>query len=117
MVLNEKYHSTEKAAPFPAPSEGDRNFGNENVALQCLVLYDEDKVERRRNEDGTRTTVYPWIPHPTNANRLKTDEAIRSINRGGCNIVERKAHKGVQKAHPRIIWKHMQHVVIAIQIL
>ncbi len=89
MVLNEKYHSTEKAAPFPAPSEGDSNFGNENVALQCLVLYDEDKVERRRNEDGTRTKVYPWIPHPANANRLKTDEAIRSINRGGCNIVER----------------------------
>jgi hypothetical protein len=89
MVLNEMYHSTEKAAPFPSPSEGARGFGNENVALQCFVLYDEDKVERRRNEDGTRTKVYPWIPHPADANRLKTDIAIRSINRGGCSIVER----------------------------
>jgi hypothetical protein len=93
MVLNEKYHNTEKAAPFPTPSEGDRDFGNQNVALQCFVLYDEDKVERRRNEDGTRTKVYPWIPHPANANRLKTDIAIRSINRGGCRIVERSGNE------------------------
>lgn len=86
-VLNEKYHSTNKAEPFP-PSD-DSDIGNENVALQCLLLYDLDKVERRRNEDGTRTKVYPWIPHPANANRLKTDLAIRSINREGCKILER----------------------------
>eukprot|EP00986_Skeletonema_menzelii_P001704 scaffold463_cov135-Skeletonema_menzelii.AAC.13 len=89
MVLNEKYHSTNNAEPFPPSSEDGSGFGNGNVALQCLLLYDEDKVERRRNEDGTRTKVYPWIPHPANANRLKTDSAIRSINRGGCRIVER----------------------------
>ena len=89
MVLNEKYHSTEKAAPFPTPSEGDNDYGNENVALQCHLLYDEDKVERRRNEDGTRTKVYPWIPHPANPNRLKTDNAVRTIHRGGCKIIER----------------------------
>ena len=89
MVLNEKYHSTAKAAPFPSSSDGGSDFGNENVSLQCYVLYDLDKVERRRNEDGTRTKVYPWIPHPADANRLKTDIAIRTINRGGCSIVER----------------------------
>lgn len=119
MVLNEKYHSTEKAAPFPAPSEDDSDFGNENVALQCLLLYDVDKVERRRNEDGTRTKVYPWIPHPANANRLKTDSAIRSINRGGCRIVERSGDEAsgyryvVQpESNPDILVKNVPHSAI-----
>ncbi|KAK1744965.1 hypothetical protein QTG54_004256 [Skeletonema marinoi] len=119
MVLNENHHSTEKAAPFPAPSEDDSDFGNENVALQCLLLYDVDKVERRRNEDGTRTKVYPWIPHPANANRLKTDSAIRSINRGGCRIVERSGDEAsgyryvVQpESNPDILVKNVPHSAI-----
>ena len=119
VVLNEKYHSTEKTAPFPSPSEGDSDFGNENVALQCLVLYDEDKVERRRNEDGTRTKVYPWIPRPANANRLKHDDAIRSINRGGCQIVERSGdetsgYRYVVQAeiNPDILVKNVPHSAI-----
>lgn len=89
MALNEKYHSAVKPEPFPTPSEKTSDLGNENVALKCFILYDEDKIERRRNEDGTRTKVYPWIPHPADANRLLTGDAIRSINRDGCSIVER----------------------------
>ena len=89
LVLNEKYHSLEKIQPFPTPLEDSNQLGNENVALHCIVIYDEDKIERRRNEDGTRTKVYPWIPQSADENRLKTDIAFRSVNRGPCSIVER----------------------------
>lgn len=119
MALNEKYHSTGKVQPFPTPLEDSNGLGNENVVLQCHVVYDEDKIERRRNEDGTRTKVYPWIPHPAEPNRLMTDIAIRSINRGGCNIVERSGDESsgykyvIQpESDPGILVKNVPHSAI-----
>ena len=94
MVFNEIYHPVDKPqTPFPTKEE--KNNDNEddsekNVELQCHLLYDEDKIERRRNQDGTRTKVYPWIAAPTSGeSRLKTDLAYRGVNRVACNVVER----------------------------
>lgn len=98
MVLNEVHHGVGKTPqPFPLDEkkkDGEDNDEYKNVALQCHLLYDEDKIERRRNADGTRTKVYPWIPAPTSEqSRLKTDIAYRGVNRVGCNIMERSGDK------------------------
>lgn len=93
MALNEIHHGVGKPPkPFPTESEmlDVENDEKINVLLKCLLLYDDEKIERRRNQDGTRTKVYPWIPHPvTGESRLKTDEAIRIVNRADCVIVDR----------------------------
>ena len=78
-------------------------------------MYDEDKIERRRNQDGTRTKVYPWIPAPTSdQSRLKTDIAIRGVNRVGCDILEvsgdaTSGYKYVVKPH---LEKEAMHVLV-----
>mmetsp|Transcript_50680 Transcript_50680/g.107987 ORF Transcript_50680/g.107987 Transcript_50680/m.107987 type:complete len:644 (-) Transcript_50680:48-1979(-) len=93
MVLNEIHHSVGKPAqPFPTieEAEGTGAEEDEHAMLQCHLLYDEDKIERRRNQDGTRTKVYPWIPYPVaGESRLKTESAFRGVNRVGCDILER----------------------------
>lgn len=93
MVLNEFHHGVGKP-PQPFPTDDEEEEGDiddeENVDLKCHLLYDEDKIERRRNQDGTRTKVYPWIPAPVaDESRLKTDIAIRGVNRVDCDILER----------------------------
>ncbi|KAL3821732.1 hypothetical protein ACHAXA_008468 [Cyclostephanos tholiformis] len=97
MALNEIHHGVGKP-PYPFPTE--REMANDkidemkNVLLKCLILIDEDKVDRRRNQDGTRTNVYPWIPHPVaGESRLKTDSAIRGVNRADCVIVDRSGNE------------------------
>lgn len=89
MVLNDMHHGASKnVKPFPTSTE--KSEAGDNVELMCHLLYDENKIERRRNQDGTRTKVYPWIPHPADGEkRLKTDVAIRGINRNVCTILER----------------------------
>jgi hypothetical protein len=93
MALNEIHHGIGKPPhPFLTESEivDDKNDEMKNVLLKCLILYDEDKVDRIRNQDGTRTKVYSWIPHPVaGESRLKTDNAIRGVNRADCVIVDR----------------------------
>ena len=93
MTLNEIHHGLGKPAqPFPTVQESDFSDRDdrENVVLQCHLMYDEGKIERRRNQDGSRTKVYPWIPHPVaGESRLKTEAAIRGVNRKTCEIVER----------------------------
>jgi len=93
MILNEIHHGLGKPAqPFPTVHESDSGDRDDkvNVALHCHLMYDEDKIERRRNQDGSRTKVYPWIPHPmAGESRLKTEAAIRGANRKTCEIVER----------------------------
>ena len=87
LTRNNKHHHPENSSPFPLDNEQPEN---ENLELVCHLLYDEEKIERRRNEDGTRTKIYPWIPHPVaGASRLKTDLAIRGIHRTPCAILER----------------------------
>jgi len=90
MVLNEIHHAVGKPAqPFPTEDDEEED-GEENAVIQCHIMYDEDKIERRRNQDGTRTKVYPWIPHPVaGESRLKSESAIRGVNRVGCDILER----------------------------
>ena len=97
MTLNEEHHSVRKPPkPFSTDSENQFAVDNlhlddkKNVALKCQLLYDEDKIERRRNADGTRTKIYPWIPYPVaGESRLKSDSAIRGINRVDCTIIDR----------------------------
>ncbi|KAL3796655.1 hypothetical protein HJC23_009955 [Cyclotella cryptica] len=122
MVLNDEHHGVGKTAkPFPTSSE--ESIAGDNVQLMCHVLYDEDKIERRRNQDGSRTKVYPWIPHPTSGeNRLKTDLAVRGINRMGCEILERTGDEAngykyvvrplIEKEGPKILVKNVPHEVI-----
>lgn len=87
LTQNNRHHNPENLSPFPLDNE---QLENENLDLVCHLLYDEEKIERRRNEDGTRTKIYPWIPHPVaGASRLKTDIAIRGIHRTPCVILER----------------------------
>ena len=121
MVLNDMYHGAGSNKPFPTSSE--ESLAGDNVQLMCHLLYDEDKIERRRNQDGSRTKVYPWIPHPISGeNRLKTDLAVRGINRMDCAIEERTgdATTGykyvvrplVEKTGPKILVKNVPHDVI-----
>eukprot|EP00956_Cyclotella_meneghiniana_P010857 scaffold15227_cov70-Cyclotella_meneghiniana.AAC.7 len=122
MVLNEIYHGVGKPnQPFPTSSE-ESPAGN-NVQLMCHILYDEDKIERRRNQDGSRTKVYPWISHPTTGeHRLKTDLAVRGVNRMECIIEERTGDETtgykyvvrplVEKSGPKILVKNVPHDVI-----
>lgn len=91
MVLNEMHHGA-SAQPFPTEDETPSDYDEEAEAaeIQCHLLYDEDKIERRRNADGTRTKLYPWIEHPTaGEERLKGNIAFRGTNRIGCDILER----------------------------
>ena len=122
MVLNEMHHGSDKPIkPFPTSSE--ESVAGDNVQLMCHLLYDEDKIERRRNQDGSRTKVYPWIPHPVNGeHRLKTDLAVRGINRMDCVIEERTGDETtgykyvvrpiIEKAGPKILVKNVPHDVI-----
>jgi hypothetical protein len=121
MVLNEIYHGADTIKPFPTSSE--ESLAGDNVQLMCHLLYDEDKIERRRNQDGSRTKVYPWIPHPvTGEHRLKTDLAVRGINRMDCIIEERTGddktgYKYVvrplqEKGGMKILVKNVPHDVI-----
>jgi hypothetical protein len=122
MVLNEMHHGSGKPIkPFPTSSE--ESIAGDNVQLMCHLLYDEEKIERRRNQDGSRTKVYPWIPHPVNGeHRLKTDLAVRGINRMDCVIEERTGDETtgykyvvrpiVEKAGPKILVKNVPHDVI-----
>lgn len=91
MVLNEAHLGVGKPVkPFPTFDEKNVDDEDEVAELQCHLLYDEDKIERRRNQDGTRTKVYPWISHPVaGESRLKTDIAIRGVNRVACIIMEK----------------------------
>lgn len=122
MVLNDEYHGVGKPGkPFPTSPE--ESMAGDNVQLMCHLLYDEDKIERRRNQDGSRTKVYPWIPHPTSGeHRLKTDLAVRGINRMGCEILERTGDEAtgykyvvrplIEKEGPKILVKNVPHEVI-----
>jgi hypothetical protein len=122
MVLNDDHHGVGKSIkPFPTSSE--ESLAGDNVQLMCHLLYDEDKIERRRNQDGSRTKVYPWIPHPTSGeHRLKTDLAVRGINRMGCEILERTGDEAtgykyvvrplIEKEGPKILVKNVPHEVI-----
>lgn len=128
MVLNEIHHGVGKPAqPFPTDDDDeeeddDDEDDEENAVLQCHLLYDEDKIERRRNQDGTRTKVYPWIPHPvTGESPLKSDSAIRGVNRVGCDILERtgdeqSGYKYVVRPYvlegPGILVKNVPHHAI-----
>ncbi|KAL7553451.1 hypothetical protein ACHAWF_016736 [Thalassiosira exigua] len=91
MVLNDLYKGEGKPPePFPTVDDDKKEYDEESVAINCMILYDEDKIERRRNQDGTRTKVYPWIPHPVaGASRLRTDEAVRGVNGYPCDVLER----------------------------
>mmetsp|Transcript_31169 Transcript_31169/g.65183 ORF Transcript_31169/g.65183 Transcript_31169/m.65183 type:complete len:642 (-) Transcript_31169:136-2061(-) len=125
LSLNAIHHGAEKGIkPFPTSSEDpDDGVDDESVELMCHILYDEDKVERRRNQDGTRTKVYPWIPHaPDGEKRLKTDVAIRGVNRMGCTITERygdetSGYKYLVSPHrvnagPSVLVKNVPHDAI-----
>lgn len=112
MSLNDIHHAVGKPAqPFRTDEEkADDNNDEENVTLQCHLLYDEDKIERRRNQDGTRTKVYPWIPAPiADASRLKTDIAIRGVNRVTCDIVERSGDE--QSGYKYLVKPHVGNVM------
>lgn len=122
MVINEIYHGAGKATK-PLPTSSEESVAGDNVQLMCHLLYDEDKIERRRNQDGSRTKVYPWIPHPNKGeNRLKTDLAVRGVNRMGCEIVERTGDEAtgykyvvrplVESQGPKILVKNVPHEVI-----
>lgn len=102
MALNEEHHSVRKP-PKPLPTESENLLAadnghlddKKNVALKCQLLYDEDKIERIRNADGTRTKIYPWLPYPVaGESRLKSDSAIRGINRVDCTIIDRSGDEG-----------------------
>lgn len=122
MVLNEIYLGVGKPSkPFPTSSE--ESSAGDNVQLMCHILYDEDKIERRRNQDGSRTKVYPWISHPTTGeHRLKTDLAVRGVNRMECIIEERTGDETagykyvvrplVEISGPKILVKNVPHDVI-----
>jgi hypothetical protein len=126
MALNEIHHGVGKPPkPFPTESEMvDGKIDRErNVLLKCLLLYDEDKIDRRRNQDGTRTKVYPWISHPVaGESRLKVDDAIRGVNRVGCVIVDRSGDEtsgykyvvtpSVENAAHKILVKNVPHHAI-----
>jgi len=89
MVLNDMHHGTGKPPqPFPTPAE-EATEGLENVDLTCFIVYDDEKIERRRNADGSRTRVYPWIAAPEKADRLKNDVAFRGVNQHDCSVLER----------------------------
>ncbi|KAL7537505.1 hypothetical protein ACHAXR_007865 [Thalassiosira sp. AJA248-18] len=93
MVLNEIHHGVGKPPqPFSINDADKKSEDKEKdiAELKCQLMYDEDKIERRRNVDGTRTKIYPWIPHPVaGESRLKSDTAFRGVNRVGCDILER----------------------------
>ena len=93
MVLNEIHHGVGKTPqPFPTYDEEakDDDDEKEHAVVQCHLLYDEDKIERRRNQDGTRTKIYPWIPAPVvGESRRFSDIAVRGVNRVQCDILER----------------------------
>jgi hypothetical protein len=122
MVLNEIYHGAGKPSkPFPTASE--ESLADDNVQLMCHLLYDEDKIERRRNQDGSRTKVYPWIPHPIKGeDRLKTNLAVRGVNRVDCVIEERTREAKseykyvvrplVENSGSKILVKNVPHDVI-----
>lgn len=129
MVLNEVHHGVGKPIqPFPIDDKEEEegadaeDDSNEVAELKCHLLYDEDKIERRRNQDGTRTKVYPWIPAPADESRLKTDIAIRGVNRVSCDILEvsgdeRSDYKYVVKPYlytegPPILVKDVPHHAI-----
>ena len=128
MTLNEVYHSQSKPIkPFPTSSENaDDSVDEEYVELICYLMYDEEKIERRRNQDGTRTKVYPWIPNAANGKdnekRLKTDSAIRGVNRMGCKILERSGDETtgykylvspqVAETVPSVLIKNVPHDAI-----
>lgn len=114
MALNDVHHGDGRRPPRPFPTEEEEEKDEENdeegeiAHVQCHILYDEYKIERRRNQDGTRTKVYPWIPHPTaGESRLKTDTAVRGVNRMGCEILERSGdaasgYKYVVRPHANV---------------
>lgn len=130
MALNEVHHGEGKApVPFPTEEEEQEegfDFSKyESVELRCHLLYDEDKIERRRNVDGTRTKIYPWIPHPVaGEHRLKSETAFRGVNRVVCDIMERsgdaesgykyvvKPHFGDKEGGPGILVKNVPHHAI-----
>mmetsp|Transcript_42316 Transcript_42316/g.88877 ORF Transcript_42316/g.88877 Transcript_42316/m.88877 type:complete len:518 (-) Transcript_42316:152-1705(-) len=93
MTLNEIH----RVQPFPTSDEtkdDDEDEEEKAALIACQLLYDEDKIERRRNQDGTRTKVYPWIPHPVAGEvHLKSESAFRGVNRVGCDILERSGEE------------------------
>jgi hypothetical protein len=91
MTLNEIHHSVSKP-PQPFPVLGDKvdARSTKNVELKCHLLFDDEKIERIRNKDGSRTKVYPWIPYAVSGEkRLKSETAIRSNTLAGCDIMDR----------------------------
>lgn len=106
MTLNEIHHSTDKP-PQPFPVDGKEADAGSNVELKCHILYDDEKIERIRNKDGSRTKVYPWIPHPVKGEtRLKTDIAVRSITLIGCDIIDRSGDE--QSGYKYIVQPHAE---------
>jgi hypothetical protein len=122
MTLNEVHHGVGKP-PLPFPFHGDEANGSSNVELKCHLLYDDEKIERIRNKDGSRTKVYPWIPHSVGGeNRLKSNIAVRSVTLVGCDIMDRlgdeqSGYKYVVRPHTeekgmKILVKNVPHYAI-----
>ncbi len=124
MSLNEIHHGVGKS-PLPFPLHGDEanNSSRKNVELKCHLLYDDEKIERIRNKDGSRTKVYPWIPHSVaGENQLKTNIAVRSGTLVGCDIMDRSGdelsgYKYVVQPHNeekgvKILVKNVPHYAI-----
>lgn len=124
MTLNEVHHSVGKP-PKPFPINGDKvdDKIEKNVELRCHLVYDDEKIEKIRNKDGSRTKVYPWIPHPVaGESRLKTDIAIRAVTLVGCDIMDRSGdensgYKYVVQPHievkgTKILVKNVPHHAI-----
>lgn len=109
MILNEFHLGVGKSPGEPFPTDVNEEEGQ--VTLQCHLLYDEDKIERRRNQDGSRTKVYPWIPAPTsNESRLKTDIAYRGVNRVGCKVIERSGD--AESGYRYVVEPHIETEVL-----